>query len=344
MKKSLNKISWQVSELSYRADKAISQSLISRYDSEGFECLENLNEGIKTPSLDFGSAVDCLITSGEEEFDKRFYIATTNKPSGILGDIINSLYNKYGDTYPSLNNMPDEVLLSEATEFHYQSTYKDITRINNIKKGEGYYQQLHQSNNKIIINYDTYQEVLQTVHILKNSENTSWYFQPNDTEYDGIERFYQLKFRSTFDNVPYKAMLDLIVVDHNKKEIHPCDLKTTSKKEYLFHHSFLKWKYYHQAVLYSKILEDNLSKDEYFKDFRIRPFKFIVINKYSLTPLIWVVPIQILLTSSYSNNVDIKDTFTLGKELNYYLNNNCYTPKGINIKGLNYITEWLQKI
>ena len=39
--------------------------------------------------------------------------------------------------------------------------------------------------------------------------------------------------------------------------------------------------------MYSQILKYICSKDDYFKDFIILPFKFVVINRDSLSPLVW---------------------------------------------------------
>ena len=77
-------ISWQVTEPEYRADKALSYSTLARFAREGFNKLDNIFDKLETPSLTFGSAVDALITGGQEEFDNNFMVA--DFPS--LGDSI----------------------------------------------------------------------------------------------------------------------------------------------------------------------------------------------------------------------------------------------------------------
>ena len=42
-----------------------------------------------------------------------------------------------------------------------------------------------------------------------------------------------------------------------------------------------------QSPLYKNVLETVISTDDYFKDFIVEDFKFIVINKVNLCPLIW---------------------------------------------------------
>jgi len=42
-----------------------------------------------------------------------------------------------------------------------------------------------------------------------------------------------------------------------------------------------------QSPKYKRVLENVLGEDDYFKDFIVENFKFIVINKINLCPLIW---------------------------------------------------------
>ena len=74
-KKSLKDISWLVTEDVYRADSALSYSTLARYEREGFNNLDKLFDKLETPSLTFGSAVDSIITGGQEEFNERFIVA-----------------------------------------------------------------------------------------------------------------------------------------------------------------------------------------------------------------------------------------------------------------------------
>ena len=73
--KKLYEISWQVDEPTYRADEALSYSTIAKFAREGFNKLDTLFDKLDTPSLVFGSAVDALITGGQEEFDNGFMVA-----------------------------------------------------------------------------------------------------------------------------------------------------------------------------------------------------------------------------------------------------------------------------
>ena len=111
-------------------------------------------------------------------------------------------------------------------------------------------------------------------------------------------------------------MADLIVADYDKKIIYPIDLKTSGHQEWNFEESFLQWSYMIQSRLYWRNIRANMDKDDYFKDFELADYRFIVVNKNTLTPLVWMFP----LTKSIGTLVDEKgneyrDPFEIGKEL-----------------------------
>lgn len=131
----------------------------------------------------------------------------------------------------------------------------------------------------------------------------------------------------------------LIIVNYETKRIYPCDLKTSGHKEWDFQDSFKQWSYMIQARLYWRIIKANLLADPYFKDFTLEDYRFIVINKNSLVPLVWEFP----LTQSYGTLVDndnneYRDPFEIGKELKSYLDCKPQVPNGIEIKKCNLIT------
>lgn len=93
-----------------------------------------------------------------------------------------------------------------------------------------------------------------------------------------------------------------------------------------------------QAQLYAAVLKKNIEKDEYFKDFKIHNYRFIVVNRKTLTPLVWEFPY----TFEYKPLIDVngniyRDPFTIGKELYYYLKTNAKVPNNINLNDLNII-------
>lgn len=243
-RKSLRSISWDVSEETYRADPALSYSTLARYEREGFNNLDKLFDRLETPSLTFGSAVDSIITGGQEEFDERFMVAEFPSIPDSIVKIIKSLYKQYAGTYRSLLNIPDNSIIRETEAQNYQMNWKPETRAKVIKeKGTDYYNLLFVAGDRTILDTQTYQDVCNAVKALKVSKSTQFYFADDNPFEPDIERLYQLKFKGEFDGITYRNMADLIIVNHKEKWVKPVDLKTSSHTEWDFYKSFVDWRY-----------------------------------------------------------------------------------------------------
>ena len=347
-RKSLADISWRVTEEEYRADTSLSYSTIARYEREGFNNLDKLFDRIETPSLTFGSAVDSIITGGQEEFDERFIVAEFPSTPDSIIKIVKSLFYQYGEDYRSLVSIPDESVIKETEFQSYQMNWKPETRAKVVKeKGADYYNLLFISNNKTILDSQTYQDVCNAVKALKESPSTKFYFAEDNPFEPEIERLYQLKFKGVFDGVGYRNMADLIIVNHKEKWVKPVDLKTSSHTEWDFFKSFVDWRYDIQARLYWAIIRQNMDKDEYFKDFKLLDYDFIVVNRRTLTPLVWNCPFTQAtgtLKFGQNNQISMRSPFVIGKELSSYLTFRPEVPFGINDSGPNDLREWLNTL
>lgn len=347
-RKSLRSISWDVSEETYRADPALSYSTLARYEREGFNNLDKLFDKIETPSLTFGSAVDSIITGGQEEFDERFMVAEFPSIPDSIVKIIKSLYKQYAEIYRSLINIPDISIIRETESQNYQMNWKPETRAKVIKeKGVDYYYLLFVAGDRCIIDTQTYQDICNAVRALKESESTKFYFAEDNPFEPDIERFYQLKFKGEFNGVKYRNMADLIIVNHKEKWVKPVDLKTSSHTEWDFYKSFVDWRYDIQARLYWAIIRQNMDKDEYFKDFKLLDYDFIVVNRRTLTPLVWTCPFtQVVGTLKFGKNdqIEMRSPFVIGEELSSYLTSRPKVPIDINETGVNDLEDWLNKL
>lgn len=338
IKKTLDQISLNVTESQYREDPALSYSTLARYEREGFDNLDTLFDQISTPSLTQGSMVDSLITGGEDEFNERFYVA--DFPS--LGDkechIADLLFEKHSKTCAGFSAIPKNDILAAANQIGFYGNWKDDTRVKALtERCSSYYNLKYLAGEKTIVSTDTYNKVLAMVNVLKESPATAKYFMP-DSPFDDIRRYYQLKFKATLEGVEYRCMADLIVVDYANKVIIPVDLKTSGKPEWHFEDSFRQWNYVIQSRLYWRIIRDNLDKDEYFKDFELLDYRFIVVNKESLTPLIWTFPgTELYGTFVDENGTEYRDPFIIGSELRNYLDTKPAVPMGIDVDGINII-------
>ena len=349
--KKLSEIAWNVSEEQYRNDPALSYSTLSRFDREGFNKLDSLFDKVESPSLTFGSATDAIITGGQEEFDSRFMPADfPDIPDSII-QIVKELFNRYNETCNNINLISNDAVIEVAAIYNYQNNWKPETRAKVIKeKGFQYYNLLYLSQDKTIIDIQTYQDVCRAVDALKSSEATKFYFADNNPFEPNVERFYQLKFKATLNGIDYRCMFDELVIFYDTKEILPIDLKTSCKKfdrEWDFPTHYIEWSYQMQNRLYVRILQDVISKDDTYKDYKILPYKDIIIFRGSDTPLVWDIPFTFTKGTLYfgkNNQIEMKDPEDIGKELSYYLSSRPNVPIGINEFGTNNIVEWINKL
>lgn len=346
IEKELKDISWQVPESTYRADPALSYTTLSTYEREGFNNLDHLFDKKETPSLLLGSCVDSIITGGKEEFDSRFYVADFPSVGEKELKVVKSLFSKYGNEYVSMSLIPGDLILQEADAFTFQTNWRWDTRIRVLtERCANYYNLLYLAGDKTIVSAEMYNDVCKSVEALKTSNATAGYFADNQ-ESSPIRRYYQLKFKANLHLNPedpvvtYRVMADNLVVDYEDKKIIPIDLKTSSHKEWDFQDSFTQWNYMIQARLYWRIIRANMNKDPYFKDFTLENYRFIVVNKDTLTPLVWEFP----LTKAVGTLVDdegheYRDPCVIGQELRGYLDLRPTVPNGIDKNGINTITK-----
>lgn len=87
-----------------------------------------------------------------------------------------------------------------------------------------------------------------------------------------------------------------------------------------------------------------MDKDPVYKDYRLADYKFIVVNKKTLTPLVWEFEDTQkvgMLTFGKLSKIELEDPFVLGNELANYLSLRPAVPVGIETIQSNSITEWL---
>lgn len=339
IEKELSEIAWNVDEPTYRADPALSYSTLSTYEKTGFDGLEHLFDKKESPSLLLGSIVDTIITGGIDEFQRLFTVLDITITDGGK-DVCNQLISMHLP-YEYFEEIPKDVVSDAAKEAGFwksdkwdKKRYDEVLKTGNIAQ---YYNAITHSE-KTIIDSKTYETAFYMVQALRESETTASYFAEND-EFSPIRRYYQLKFKAVFNNVAYRCMADLLVVDYEKKIVYPCDLKTSSHTEWNFQESFLQWNYMIQARLYWRLIRATMNSDPHFKHFELADYRFIVVNKATLTPLVWEFP----LTKNAGTLVDeegnkYRDPFRIGKELQRYLETRPRVPDGITMSGCNTIT------
>lgn len=346
MIKSLKELSLQVSEKEYREHYALSYSTIASYEKGGFSAIPHLFDKKESEALLFGSMVDTLITEGMDTFNSKFAIADFEIPTEAIKNIVDSFIEEY----PNCTLNDDDsitLILNVCNKFEYQTRWKDDTRISKVRElGSDYFEAMHNVGSRTIVSNDLYQEVLATVSALKSSPQTAKYLQQTKEDSD-VEFLYQTKFITTLEELELKCMFDLLIVNHRLKVITPIDLKTSSMMEYDFPKKYLENRYDLQSRLYCRILKNIISNDEYFKDFTITDFRFMVINKNNRVPLLFEdeysrIEGDIEIQYKSGSKKILRDPVVIAKELKKYLTESPLVPKGINILGINSIQKRLQ--
>ena len=348
--KSLKEMALQIDEPTYRKMPELSYSILSRFQSVGFD-INKLQEKVSSPSLLFGAATDALLTGGQEEFERNFMVVDLPNIPESASNCVRIIWNKYKDTYKHLNEIPMDILNTELqlNGFWPNSRYSAQARINGFFKNpvEDYYQLNYIAENKSIITTELHMQILQAVNALKTSPATKNYFAEDNPWDNSIERLYQLKFRADLNGVGYRCMMDECIVLHDKKLIIPVDLKTScSCEEKDFYFNFLQWHYQLQARLYSRILRANLDQDEYFKDFKILNYRFIFCNKDTCTPLVWEFAETHSKGTLYlgrHKQIGLPDPEDLGKELFLFFSSG-QKPKELLIADRNSLDSWINTL
>ena len=287
IKKSIKELAWDVTEDEYRAHEAVSYSMLAAFERDGAKAIPKLKEKKSSEALRFGSLVDTLMTE-PEEFENKFIVADTSKVSETILNIVKNIYENSDKETNNLALVDRSKILMYANDANYYTNWKDDTRIDKIiLEGKDMYSLLGLAGSKTLMTQWEYDTAMSCVETLKTHPFTAKYFY-DDIFSPHIEGHYQLKFKITeAQGANVRCMYDRIIVDHEAKTIQPCDLKTTGKNEEEFSKSFLDWSYWIQSNMYSQILARLCMEDDYFKDFTILSFRFIVINKFSKTPLVW---------------------------------------------------------
>lgn len=330
-------ISLKITEKEYRELPYLSQSSIATYSREGFSCVSKLGEKKESPSLLFGSLVDCMLTGSEENLNREFIAADLPKVTDSIELVIRTLASRYGSSYSSISNIPETIIHSVCDELDIYSGSWKSKRVNILKGANNLYTLLIASEGKALVGTDMWNEAIKCRDAIRNHTIGSTLFVKDEFNRD-IELYHQLKFTAEYEGIVFKGMLDGILVDHNKKIIIPFDLKTTYHPAYNFYKSYLHWQYFHQSNMYTYLLKYNLEKNNIYKDYKISDFLFIAISREDYMPIVWKDQSSMQITN-YSPKT--KNWRILLKELDYYTNNNSRTPREIKESGINDLKDFI---
>ena len=320
-------LSYQVTEPEYRAYPAYSYSLLSRFKQLGYANIDKLFDKISTPSLTFGKLVDCLVTEGEKVF-RSTYTPMCIKVSDTIKEIVDDIYKNVLDASINIDIL-ENLDTTAINEIAVRHSYDDNPRYDKsradkvIKEGSEYFKLLMNNKNKTLVSYDDFTDALKCNEVLHNNPIINEVLTNKDTIFQA-KFIHKIKFSDLKYMDSVKCMCDMIHIDDTNKTIQIYDLKTSSKPEFNFYKSFIEFNYNIQADLYNWIIKQIKSDYAVYTDYKVLPFKFIVINRKTLRPLIWEFNPEELLqrTNTEVVNKKITDWQDLIKDLDNTLNNN----------------------
>lgn len=227
-----------------------------------------------------GSLVDCILLS-ENELDDRFLISRANVPNEgtQMHKYVKELYrltkaytengvlqkdfiHMMEDAYNNLKFDRD----GKVVDFKRDSFESVVNKFEGTDN-ELWYKELIESDNKTVVPqgwYDLAEKIASTIKGHKHSSDL----------FDGTyEVLTQVQILFEIDSLPMKSMLDMVKIDHKRKEITVIDLKVSWdilnwERKYVYD------RYYIQNGVYTKAIGEWMKTD--YSNYSLVPMKFLV--------------------------------------------------------------------
>lgn len=258
-----------MNEQEYRNAEGISRSLLSDFDDHPMNVKEP-RESVESDAFRIGSAFDALMFQTADEWNERYYVSTTTPPTGMMVGMVEAAINiKLADPFGDVDVAE---LAFEASE--YKPSYKK-TALTQFETFNDYINERCENDGKVCISQEEYDMMSRMkVNCLTDSSARRFFIR---NAHPDLELKFQVPVFWEQSGVTCKALLDIVLVDHAEKKIYPVDLKTTSSSIYHFASSFIKYKYYLQASMYTAAVEE-LFVNEISEGYTVENFKFIVVG------------------------------------------------------------------
>lgn len=312
MRKSLRDYSMNIEEEAYHAYPAWSYSMIADYAKNGFAAIATLHDKKEpTPSMEFGSLFDSLLTKGKATLDE--YVVMDKDVPQAEKKCLAAIASECN--IPNLMEVPRELIMKCAADSKYKAdtNWGFEAKFKHLNEYEAYYRALVAG--KKVVSKADWDDAVQMYHVFRKDDYLKRLFGTKNT--DDIEYIYQAQFLidhtvSSGEVVKIKIMPDLIVVNHKDKTIQPVDLKTSSVPAWQFKENFIKFRYDIQAQLYTYALQVICNNDEDYRSYTILPYLFTDISRSDKVPV----------TYTYNQFAeDQQDGFT------YYVDGKTYMHK-----------------
>ena len=285
---SLRDFSVKITDSEYHAHPAWCYSTIARYAKDGFQSISTLREPVKpTPSMEFGSLFDTIITKGDTALDE-YSICSITVPEAERKalDYISSMTDK---PRLDLGELPESQITALCDACGYQTRWGYDARIRHLLPYSVYYDT--KRTGKRIVSLDDWNDAIEMERALRGNRHLAELFGKEDT--GDVEYIYQAKYIEDYmmddgEVINVKIMPDLVVVNHKEKTIQPVDLKTSVMPAYDWADNFIKYRYDLQAELYTDIIRLVANKSGDYDSYSILPYIFVDISRSDKVPVSWV--------------------------------------------------------
>jgi hypothetical protein len=282
--KSLKDYSLNITEEEYHSRSSWSHSVIAKYARDGFGAIATLHDKfVPTPSMEFGSLFDSVITRGKETLDH--YVVDNTAVAPAEKSVFDTLLAS-GHTEPWITISDNDLDAAIEACPTFASKYKKAdTRRQKLDEASQYYDA--RRTGKKVVSAQDWEDAMEMYRIFRDDEYLSSIFGHKNTE--DVEYLYQTQFEINWilanqKEVKVRIMPDLLVVNHKDKTVLPVDLKTSSMPAYDFAQNFIKYRYDLQAELYSDVLRKVMDRTEY-KDYQLLPYLFTDVSRTDKVPV-----------------------------------------------------------
>ena len=280
-----------------------------------------------------GNGVDIQLTQSLEAFNEKFHVSNIqNKPSDTIKSIINQVYDHVKEVYPNIETIQNynNAILDSCNDHNYQPNWKDSTRVAKVVEAWEYWEDLKAAEGKQILSQEENDLISQIVMSIRSNSVTGPYFIPQPNQ----EILYQYPIYFSYNNVDCKALLDMVIIDHDKKTIQPIDIKTMGDQTLYFPKSLRQRRYDIQAAFYTQALFQWWIDNDRYTDYRILNFKFIVESTTNPgNPLVFTCDEELLKIGNFG-----RESFRL-KGVSSIKLIDMYYGKTDEVKGFNQLIE-----
>jgi hypothetical protein len=249
----------------YFASDALNQSSIKTILKKGMQYyLANRDKQVEDDDLYYeekthfviGKAVDVKTTGTDEDFERDFYLTNLlKKPGATAMSILRLAFDMVSqetETPLPIGYYQEHIHTACNREEYYMNRakldYREDKRVFEIiSKGEEYWKELVDSRGKQILTEQEYECVKTVVFYFMNHPHTAHLFQ----EREGIDIVYQFPIYWVYEGVQCKGLIDMLIIDHNRKMLLPIDIKTIGDYVMNFYKAVETRRYDIQACYYT---------------------------------------------------------------------------------------------